>query len=116
MTTEKAIELADELRPNSISKKQKYDWMYELDGKLAKFMGKELPTNPFPNEGTLLMEYPYDNIYSLYLIAQYDLYNQDADLYQVDSVLFNNALDEAKSGWIREHNPSKGKHQNWGVM
>lgn len=116
MTAKKAIELADELRPNSISEKQKFDWLYELDGKLAEFMGKELPTNPYPEDGTLLMEYPYDNIYELYLIAMYDIYNQDSDLYQVDMAMFNNALDEAKSAWIRKHNPSKGKRQNWGVM
>jgi len=114
MNARKAITRADGLRMNAIGDEQKYAWLYELDGKLAETIGAELPVNPFPNDGELLMPEPCDNIYELYLVAMIDYYNQETTLYANDMIVFNNALDEAKAWWRRNNRPAK--NGNWRIM
>ena len=106
---------ADTLRPNSISDEQKYSWLHELDGKMAELLHVDIPDMPkAPYDADLLVQPPVDNIYELYLIAMYDVYNQDTNLYAMDYQLYNTALEEAKSYIIRNSKPKDQKM--WGVM
>lgn len=114
MNARKAITRADNLRMNALGEEQKYAWLYELDGKLAETLGVDIPENPFPDDGELLMPAPCDNIYELYLVAMIDYFNQETTLYANDMIIFNNALDEAKAWWIRNHRPTENRQ--WRVM
>lgn len=114
MNVRKAISRANDQRMNVISDEQKYAWIYELDAKLADEFGVDIKENPFPEDAELLVPYPYDNIYELYLVAMIDYYNQESNLYANDMEMFNASLSEARAGWIRSHRPEK--NENWRVM
>lgn len=104
MTVKQAIRNADTLRPNTIDERMKYNWIYELEGKVAEMM-KEETANPFPEDAELLMGFPCENIYELYLCAQYDIYNQDTNLYVTDYQVFNVAYSEAQAYYRRNNIP-----------
>ena len=109
-----AITKANELRPNALPDEQKADWLMELDGKLAEMMQTAPPERRWPEDQLLLMPFPYDNIYTLYVAAMIDYYQQETDLYENDMTMFNQALTEAKAWYRRSHRPLPGG--NWRVM
>lgn len=83
MKTREAIARADALRPNAVVEEQKANWLYELDGRVAEFMGAPLPEQKWPDDAEHLMPWPYDNIYVLYLCTRDTgsaVYNALADL------------------------------------
>ena len=112
MTLNQAIQRADELRPNSLEHEIKADWVRELEGQVAGFMG--LPFEDAGDDAPLLMQAPFDNIYYLYLAAMIDFAQQDSDLYYNDSVLFNASMNRAKSCYISQNLPPDGG--NWRVI
>lgn len=115
MTISSAIAKANELRPNTFSDEQKFNWLMVLEGQVAEMMEKEMPKDNFPNMAKeLLMPYPYDNIYQLYLAAIIDYYNAETALYQNDSVVFEEAKRDAFA-WYRRQNKPKS-NDNWSVM
>lgn len=61
----------------------------------------------FPEDGDkpLLVGAPYDNLYDLYVMAQVDFYNREADNYNNSALAFNTALDEYKKDYHRSHAP-----------
>ena len=114
MTYRKAIANANNLRPNALRNDQKYAWIAELEGKLSDHLGLDIPENPFPEDGELLMPFPYDNIYEMYLVSMIDYYAQETGLYANDSQMFNAKWDEALSWWERNNRPKE--NPNWRVM
>ena len=110
----KAIERANALRPNTIEDEQKAAWIYELEGKLAEFRNAPPPVQAWPADQTLALPPPVDNIYELYLCAMIDYANEETELYQNDSTVFNRAYAEAISYWRRKHRPGPpGVRQQW---
>lgn len=114
MTARKAIVNANRLRPNTLDEEKKFGWLYELDGKLAEMFGVDIPEDPFPEDGELLMPVPYDNIYEFYLCAMIDFYNQEGALYQNDMAMFDAAYSEALAWYRRTHEPECTR--TWKVM
>ena len=114
MTLKEAIRRADEIRPNALPEDMKASWVNELDGQIAEMMGKEPPVNTYPEDSTLLMPPPFDNIYYLYAAALIDHVQQDSELYYNDTVMFNASLDRAKA-WYRRSNTPENRG-NWRVM
>ena len=106
MKAMEAITRANALRPNVIPESQMAGWLAELDGKLAELLRVEPKESPYPEDWELLMPFPVDNIYELYLCARIDNAQQETEDYENDMVIFNAALDEAKAWWIR-HNPPR---------
>ena len=105
-----AIAMADKLRPNALENDIKARWLYELEGEIAELMDVEISPNPYPkdSEEELLMPYPKDNIYSLYLCAMIDNALEDTQLYMNDMIVANNAIAEAKAWWRRHHRKKSG--------
>ena len=115
MTINNAIAKANKLRPNTFTDEQKYNWLMVLEAQAAEMMEKETPKNTFSDMNIeLLMPYPYDNIYPLYLAAIIDYYNQETALYQNDSVIFEEAKRDAFA-WYRRNNMPKSS-SGWKVM
>jgi hypothetical protein len=56
-------------------------------------------------ENTLLVGYPYSDIYKQYLCAMIDLENAEYDNYQNDFQLFNSTYSEYSSYYLRENTP-----------
>ncbi len=66
------------------------------------FRGYDEDTDP----GTvLLVPFPYDEIYTWWLMSKVDIQNQEIDKYNNDRALFNNAYDTFSDYWTREHMP-----------
>lgn len=69
----------------------------------------ELPklVRKYPEDGDepLLVGPPYDNLYDLYLMAQTDFLNREAENYNNSALAFNQAMDEYKKAYHRAHMP-----------
>ena len=110
MKLTEAIIKADELRPNIIGEEIKVNWVFELESEIAEMMRVSLPINKWPNEEQeLLMPFPKDNIYVLYLCAHIDNAQEDTELYANDITIANTAISEAKAWWWRNNKPPKAK-------
>ena len=114
MKIREAIKRADELRPNTAEDSIKYSLIYGLEGNIAEMMGMPAPENKWPDDAELLMPYPYDNVYELYLTAMLDYYNMDTELYGNDMALFTAAFNEAKAFWRRNNRADDSG--SWNVM
>ena len=103
MTIAKAIERADELRPNPFSEEQKIRWLSELDGKIARevlenkdFSGYDYAHD---SEAELILEEAYCDIYLFYLAAMIDFFSRDYTEYNNSMLMFN----EAFSGFLKAY-------------
>lgn len=111
MTVLQAIQNADEIRPNAIPDARKARFAYELEGDFAEMMGVEPPQNLYgtgdERDVQLLMPYPKDRCYELYIAAMIDHEQMDFDLYNADIVIANTAIDDAKAWWKRTNGGNK---------
>lgn len=111
------IERVNRARPDALDDATKAAWLIELDGKLEREViarhalaeGEIAPEPPraYPEDGDkpLLAQSPYDNLYDLYLMAQIDFFNREAENYNNSALTFNAALDEYKKDYHRTHLP-----------
>lgn len=118
----KAIRDADMMRPNKIPVVRKAEMLMALEGKFAEMMGVDAPALTCSTDDDtasvedmeLLMPYPKDECYCLYLAARIDNENQDSELYGNDYAVANAAVADACAWYRRTHKPiSSG---NWRVM
>lgn len=119
MTIRKAIANADRARPNMIEEETKAAWIYELEAEFAELMQLEPPVNEWSNGGSdaeLLVAFPHDKVYELYLMAMIDNYNMETAAYANDLVIATAAIDAAKAYYNRRHLPKKSKNNYWAVM
>ena len=114
MTVREAITRADALRPNTITEGQKAAWVSDLDAQFAEMLGVPAPENTWPVDRALLLQYPHEEVYQLYLICRIDYYNQDMALYGNDAAVYRNALAEAQAYWRR--NNRQKRRLDWRVM
>lgn len=114
MNIRECLKQADEIRPNTIPEEVKAAYIFNLESEIAEMMQIEVPENLWPQDQDLLMPFPHDNIYVLYLQAMIDAANQEASLYANDMQMANAAIASAKS-WYRRHNPYVSR-LNWRVL
>lgn len=100
-----AIVAADELRMNTLDDEQKAKWLYELDCAVAEIMGKAAPTWKFPENKELLIPMQHEEVYVKYLVAMIDYYNGESELYANDITLYEQAMKEFRSWYIRNNRP-----------
>ena len=114
MTLIKAIEKIDEIKPNVYTQEQKIDWISELDGKTHEEVIKthnsqnDLIFAPYTSNDlnvTLIIPFPHDNIYVLYLGAQIDLANADISRYNNRIQTFYTAGNDFYAWYNRTHLP-----------
>lgn len=102
------------VRPDLYTDEQMTGWLAEVDGQLSAELFRTEPVQyEFPADANreLLVPFPYDRLYSLYLIAMTDLYNRDTDLYANDMAAYNAAMQEYRSYYRRENLPDpEGNH------
>lgn len=108
MTVKEAIRKADGLRPNAIPDETKAAWLLEVEGELAEMMETDIPDNLWPEtDQELLMPYPKDGMYPLYLCAMIDIANEETALYANDMAVAQNAINEARAWWWRNNGSNK---------
>lgn len=108
MKINEAIARADELRLNAISDEQKYTWAYELECSICEMMGKSSPAKEFPKDIDLSMPDEHADVYVKHLAAKIDYYNGEMSLYANDMAIYNEAMENARAWWVRNHRPTVG--------
>ena len=124
MNIQTAIDRADEMKPNMMSRELKIAALSELDGLIHReiilkhehpeesetFTGYTKDTDP----GTeLIAPWPYDEIYGYWLMARIDEQNLEMDKYENDRAKFNAAYDMFHDWWRREHMPLSRNRELW---
>ncbi|MEG1564414.1 MAG: hypothetical protein RR365_11925 [Bacteroides sp.] len=118
MTLAMATMEADEILPNAYTEEQKAGWISELDGKICAEVLKTPNAAPIayrPEDGAdrvLLVPFPYDNIYCLYLCAMIDYYNQEWESYENAMLMFRSAYGEYVRAYRRAHVPQDARYKN----
>ena len=107
MTANKVIERADKTKPNAYDEELKLGWISELDGMVKRLVFQEGEAKPyrFPEDMNteLLIPFPYDNLYELYVGSKIDFYNREYDHYNNSAMVFEDRFKEYKKAYIREH-------------
>ncbi len=109
MTINTAISEAQTLHPDSIPDSIKVRWLSELDGKIMRetMLCDDFTSYRFPEDGDkqLIVKEPYDNIYTLYIIAMSDFFSGEMENYGASAALFDTAYTEFRKNYIRSHIP-----------
>ncbi len=110
------IERVDENKPNAFSQKTKTAWLAELDGKLAadvflmNIVEARLLQYRYPDdlESELLVGFPHDTIYDLWLGAKIDYENGEYDKYQNSMEQFNAHYGNFVRWFAATYEPAQG--------
>ena len=105
-TMNSVIEHVDSVKPNVYSEDDKYQWINTLEGMVSReVMQEEAPACELPGDADreLLVGYPYEEIYSLYVMAMIDFHNREYANYNNVMLMFQERLDQFKAWYIRHH-------------
>lgn len=108
----KVISKVSGLKRHTFKEEQLAAWICELDGRIFTEVMNEQGESPVKDyltesEKPLLADYPYENIYELYVCSMIDLYSGEIDSYQNSHIVFNEAYNSFASYWLRKHKPPK---------
>ena len=108
-TIKGTIEYVDRVKINPYGDEEKYRWISELDGMVRRTVMQDssVVAYRFPDDGELelVVPYPYDNIYALWLEAKIDFYDKRFEDYNNTAAMFYSVFDEYKKAYIRENMP-----------
>lgn len=116
MTINLAIAKVDELRPNAYDDETKASWISVLDGRIAMEVHHDASFAKYTKDewdGDLVVPFPYDNIYELYLMAMIDYHNREYGNYNNDMTMFNAALDEYRKYYRRTNTPADSENYKY---
>ena len=116
MTIQKALDMADEMKPNMMKRDLKISFLTEIEQMIHReiIMKHEhtqeqetMPEyTPDTDPGTaLLIPSPYDMLYVYWMMSKIDLQNLEMDKYNNDTALFSNAYATMGDWYRREHMP-----------
>ena len=119
MTIHEAISYIDSVKPNKYPEATKVTWLSTLDGIIKKEIidthegGENIEYSPYtestPISRKLIVDHPYDDIYTKFLEMQIDYYNGEYDRYNNSKVIYNSAYEEYTKYYNANHTPrSKG--------
>lgn len=113
MTIQECIDYVDNTKPNSYSIEDKVKWLARLDTKIANEIinthelleGESSPGNTQYDvdedmSTTLLVGYPYDDIYPAFISMKIDEYNGETSRYNNSASMFNTLMTD----FAKEHN------------
>ena len=119
MTLIEAIDLVNNLKPNTYSHTDKVKWLSTLDGLIKTEIidthegGEEVTFNGYDEDTDLstklLAPAPYDSVYLRWLETQIDYANGEYARYNNDAQAFNDALSAFRNYYNRTHMPKGNK-------
>lgn len=119
MTLSECLERSDALRPNSASEAEKARWVLATESELREVFFPRYQGPPpvadspcrWPEDGakTLLGSGPYEAFYIYRLLACLDLMDQEAEQYNLHTVLANRLESDFKKDWHRRRRRAEGK-------
>lgn len=108
-----AINQIDSLKPNTYSTRQKITWLGQLESMIKRLVidthegGDSTPFKPFTEDTDtrteLFMPAPFDRGYIYWLEAQIHYANEDIDMYNAATLMFNGVFTEYKADYKRSH-------------
>lgn len=110
------ITRVDEIKPNDFTEAQKVRWLALLDGKIAgdvmlmhiTEMQQFNYQHPDDMDRELLVSFPHDDIYDLWLAAQIDLANGETDKYQNSMEAYNASYINFVCWFASTYDPAQG--------
>ncbi len=124
MNIREAIRRADDVKPNSFTEEAKFQWLNELEGRLA--LGAFLVATaelkwfqydyPAGLDMELLVLPPHDGIYPAYLAAKIDEANGEYEKYQNSMTAYNGLLGDFTRWFAALYEPAQGyygHHRRW---
>lgn len=110
MKIHKTIETIRNMKPSQYSDEMLLNWLSTLDGQIyedvmAKY-GAPAPFLPYTEQmmgRELLVPFPHDALYLIYLGAQIDYHNADYERYNNGMLLFNAQLQAFYNAYTRTH-------------
>ena len=119
MTINEAIEIIDQLKPNTYTTDEKLRWLSNLDGKIKEEIidthegGEDVVfegyTGTVNMDAELLVKAPHDDIYIKWLEAQMDYANGEMRKYNNSITAFNDEYTAFRNSYNRRHMP-KGRN------
>lgn len=122
MTLQEALDIADEMKPNMMSRKLKIKYLSEIEGLIHQEIlmkhehTEEEEIRPVYNEdsdpGTvLIVPEPYTKVYTDWLMTQIDRQNQEDERYNVDRAHFENSYETMSDWWTRTKMPLQARRE-----
>ena len=103
MTVIEAVNRIDSVKPNNYTQADKVAWLSQLDGRVK---AEIIDTHEDTPLGTaLLVPYPYDELYPLWLEARIDYANSEYTRYNNSMAMFNTAYADYERYYNRTHMP-----------
>ena len=101
------LERVARVRPIAFEDEVQVEWIAELDGQLREWAVENFITavevlEAYDADTELMVGYPHDRVYDLYILAQADAMGKEAD-FNNSAMIFNAALDEFKK-WYHRRN------------
>ena len=123
MKASQAIDRTDRLKPNSYSYADKLVWLSQLDGTIRREImdrygdgaaGDFVPyTERDGQDGELLAEEPYDEMYIHYLSAQIDYFNGEFERFNNANRMFETAFSAFRNAYNRAHSAKENRKNYW---
>lgn len=125
MTLQQALNLTDELMPNTMERATKIGYLSQIDGLIYHEI---LLTHEHTPEQEVCPEYDSDtdqgtvllvpdnyaeDLYTNWLFSKIDLQNREMDMYNNHRALFENAYDTMHDWWNRTYMPVQRNRQLW---
>lgn len=117
MTVSECIQFVDEVKPNAFPADAKIAWLGQIEGKIASeiFLMAPAELKRFHFRSTLedgdkelLVDPPYDDIYSAYLTAKVDSKNGEFNRLSTAAQAFNRLWDEFSAYIANLYDPAAG--------
>lgn len=112
-TMNTVVEQVDRMRPNVYTDEDKYRWLGDLEGLIAREVrGEDTPAPQVPKDadGALSVGYPFEDIYPLYVAAMMDFANREYDHYNNSLAVFQERYEQYKAWYIRNHGACRAKN------
>ncbi len=115
MTISEAITHINTVKPNAYGNSEKLKWLYTLDllikANILDLYTEEVEdiddytelTTEEQAEVELLVPAPWDIIYEHYMAGEIDRLNEEIDLYNNDTLKYNETLSEFRNNYNRTH-------------
>lgn len=125
MTPRKAIQRADEAKPNAFPEEAKFEWLMALEGRIAADVLLATPEElkqvmqvgyADGMDEELLVKTPHDELYALYLKAKIDAENGEYSRYADSVQLYNEAYGNFVRYWGRTYEPAQGYERGYRIV
>lgn len=115
MTVAQVLDYVKHAYPHARPNAELCRWLSELDGKIASEIMMMSPEDcslfqykPSNRTTELLVKFPYDDIYRLFVIAMIEQANTEWNKYSNSVTSFNNRLQEFEFWFCRQYEPVQG--------